>query len=184
MRLFRVDQKDLSVTAGLRGRFILNFPSADGDPRPVWQIPEVRAFARALFEALPHFPYYLNLRPELGSFMLFFGCLADPEAFHPAESDHQLPEKWRRISEIVEENRAFRRRQGLAVPSYEESWTYLDVMHPSVVEAVAVSIAAVVALHQSLGEGPEIFLEQLLAPYPQEIRDTIIGSVAETGVGD
>jgi hypothetical protein len=43
--------------------------------------PAVRAFVAAMFAACPAFPYVLDMSPERDQFLLFFGCLASPDAF-------------------------------------------------------------------------------------------------------
>lgn len=179
-RLCRVNPadptKDLTGVSALRGRCLLAFPSLDKDPRPVWQVPEARTFVRKLFEAMPYFPYYLNLMPESGSFMLFFGCLADLKAFLPVGEGDQNPKGLQRILEIIRGERRLKRLQGLATPA-EESVAYLNVLHPSVVEAVSTSLVAVTELCRSLGEDPRGVQEQLLAPYAPEVRKAVLACV-------
>lgn len=174
LRIFRVDETtDPQVMAGLRGRCLLMFP-VDQDPRPVWEIPEVRTFVGRLFEAMPYFPYFLDLTPESGSFMLFFGCLADQEAFQPAADGDRGSEDMQRIFEIIKEQRREKRLQGLATPKDDPGLVYINVMHPSVIETVSVAVGAVAAICSQLGENPRGVLEQLLAPYSPEIREAVL----------
>jgi hypothetical protein len=67
-----------SRLASLGGRLYLTFPVPVSDPRHVWQVPEVRAYVRAVADAMPYFPYYLAPDPRLGMFEVYFGSLVDP----------------------------------------------------------------------------------------------------------
>lgn len=73
------DDDSLDRLASLGGRLYLTFPVPVSDPRHVWQVPEVRAYVRALADAMPYFPYYLAPDPRLGMFEVYFGSLIDPE---------------------------------------------------------------------------------------------------------
>jgi hypothetical protein len=82
IRQFSVDQAkraDWPALAKLRGRCFLTFETR-GDPREVWQVPEVRHFVAGLHAALPYFPYYLHPAPKMGFFLVYFGSMADDEA--------------------------------------------------------------------------------------------------------
>jgi hypothetical protein len=68
-----------SRLASQGGRLYLSFPVPVSDPRHVWQVPEVRAFVRAIADAMPYFPYYLATDARLGMFEVYFGSLVDPE---------------------------------------------------------------------------------------------------------
>lgn len=161
----------------MRGRCLLTFP-LDADPRAVWEIPEARAYVRALFEAMPYFPYYLHPDPAAGTFLLFFGCLADPEALHLAPEDQEETGEERRIREIWEERVELLRRQGIAVAEEESNWK-LDVMHPSVIDAVSLAIANLPGFCRALGDDPIPPVEGLLKPYPEEIRQEILATIRE-----
>jgi hypothetical protein len=80
---FSVDRRDPAnypTLIAARGRCFLTFEVPRDDPREVWQVPEVRRFVAGLARALPYFPYFLSLIPELGNFFIYFASLADPEA--------------------------------------------------------------------------------------------------------
>ncbi len=180
LRLFRVDRpENPAAVTGMRGRFLLAFP-VDDDPRPVWQIPAVREFIHKVFEAMPYFPYYLHFAEEYGSFMLFFGCLADADAFQPAGRKVQLSEGMRKTKQIVRNYREMKRRQGLAVAAGDPTGVMLiNVLHPSVLAPVAVAANAIRSLCQQLGEDPTQALDQLLIPYHPEMRKEIMDAVSE-----
>jgi hypothetical protein len=63
--------------ADLGGRLWVSFPIPDSDPRHVWQVPSVRAYVRALADAMPYFPYYLVADPRLRMFEIYFCSLVD-----------------------------------------------------------------------------------------------------------
>ena len=86
--------------ADLRGRIALTFP-LEGDDRPLWEIPEVRRFMAELFKVMPYFPYYLDPTPEIGAFVVFFGCLADPEAFEEGGFNATHPSVVERVSDVL-----------------------------------------------------------------------------------
>jgi len=65
----------------LWGNCMLVFTALDNDPRAVYTVPEARRYVAKLHKLMPHFPCYLNLRPEGGMFFVYFGCLADEESF-------------------------------------------------------------------------------------------------------
>lgn len=82
--------------AELGGRLYVTFPIPNSDPRHVWQVPSVRAYVRALADAMPYFPYYLAADPRLGMFEVYFCSLVDPRllengTFEPLHDDI-LPE--------------------------------------------------------------------------------------------
>jgi len=64
--------------ADLGGRIFLTFPIPLSDPRHVWEVPSVRAYVRALADAMPYFPFYLVTDPRFGMFEVYFGSLVDP----------------------------------------------------------------------------------------------------------
>ena len=84
----------------LWGMCILVFP-LDQDPRGVWEIPEARRFVANLHEAMPYFPAYLQFRQEFGMFMVYFGCLADPEAVDDGKLNLTHPSVTKRLSESL-----------------------------------------------------------------------------------
>lgn len=182
LRLFKAENQDsegLARLRQLRGRCLLAF-ALDEDPRPVWQIPEARAIVQKLFDALPYFPYFLDLRPQMGSFMLFFGCLADPkEAFEAAEPDVRLGdlnESWRSLEHYLDDLQDLRRRQGL--PEYPPTTAvYINTLHPSVAEPVARSAVAISGLCRVLGEDARPVLSDLLTPYPEPMREDILATI-------
>lgn len=61
----------------LRGLVALGFPSVDNDPRPNWQIAEVRKFIRKLDSGLPHFCYFLTSDVPFGFLRVYMYCLMD-----------------------------------------------------------------------------------------------------------
>jgi hypothetical protein len=69
----------ISRLRNLGGQLFITFPVPLSDPRHVWQVPEVRAYVRALADAMPYFPYYLATDQSLGMFEVYFGSLVDPE---------------------------------------------------------------------------------------------------------
>jgi len=79
LMVMRLDTMPPEVREKLIGNCIITFPAA-GDPRPVQHIPRVRAFVADLHRRLPYFPLFLNLDRARGMQMVYFGCLADPEA--------------------------------------------------------------------------------------------------------
>lgn len=81
-RLFSVegaDKKKLSELTLLLGKLTFTFP-VDDDPRVITKIPEVRKFIQKLHNEMPFFPIFLDFRPELSMFFMYFGCLADQSA--------------------------------------------------------------------------------------------------------
>jgi hypothetical protein len=65
--------------ANLWGRCVLTFP-LDDDPRHITRIPEARSYITSLHQAMPYFPCYLDFRPGFGMFIVYFGCMAEPDA--------------------------------------------------------------------------------------------------------
>jgi hypothetical protein len=68
------------------GSWVITFPYED-DERPAIVIPAVRRYIARVNDAVPHFPSYLDFTPELGMFWLYFGSLADLEAFDGQQLD-------------------------------------------------------------------------------------------------
>ncbi len=79
VKLLSLDTLAPHVREGMSGNCIVTFP-ADGDSRPVQLIPRIRAFVNKLQASVPHFPLFLDLDPEHGMWMIYFGCLADAGA--------------------------------------------------------------------------------------------------------
>jgi len=79
IKLLRLDALAPHVREQMFGNCIVTFP-VDGDPRPVQHIPPIRAFVNKLHSSIPHFPLFLDLDPNHGMWMVYFGCLADAEA--------------------------------------------------------------------------------------------------------
>lgn len=77
--LFSLDTLAPHVREGMAGNCIVTFP-ADGDSRPVQLIPRIRAYVNKLQASVPHFPLFLDLDPQHGMWMMYFGCLADAGA--------------------------------------------------------------------------------------------------------
>jgi hypothetical protein len=103
VRILGVDEKSPELIAQLPelwGMCILVFP-LDKDPRGVWDIPEARRFIANLHEAMPYFPAYLHFRQEFGMFMVYFGCLADPDALTGGNLDLNHRSVTRRLSESL-----------------------------------------------------------------------------------
>lgn len=73
--------KNLDADARKRmfGNCLLSFP-AHGDPRPVQHIERIRIYIADLHRRVPYFPIFLTLKPAAEMWMMYFGCLADPEA--------------------------------------------------------------------------------------------------------
>jgi hypothetical protein len=61
----------------LGGRLFVTFPIPLSDPRQVWEVPEVRAYVRAIAAAMPYFPFYLAPEPSFAMFEVYFGSLVD-----------------------------------------------------------------------------------------------------------
>jgi hypothetical protein len=81
------DGDSVARLAGLGGRVILTFPIPAADPRAVWEVPSVRAYVRALADAMPYFPFYLLTDPRFGMFEVYFGSLVDPEQLEAGTFD-------------------------------------------------------------------------------------------------
>ena len=79
VKLLSLDTLAPHVREGMFGNCIVTFP-ADGDSRPVQLIPSIRAFVNKLQASVPHFPLFLDLDPQYGMWMIYFGCLADAAA--------------------------------------------------------------------------------------------------------
>lgn len=158
----------------MRGRCLVTFP-LDADPRSVWQIPEARAYVRALFEAMPYFPYYLHPDPAAGAFLLFFGCLADPEAMLPGPAQEET-EAARRIREYAEKRVELLRRQGKAIAEEEDNW-HLNILHPSVIDAVSTAVAHLPGFCRALGDDPAPAIQGVLMPYPEALRQKILSTL-------
>lgn len=79
VKLLSLDTLAPHVREGMAGNCIVTFP-ADGDSRPVQLIPRIRAFVNKLQASAPHFPLFLDLDPQHGMWMMYFGCLADAKA--------------------------------------------------------------------------------------------------------
>lgn len=156
----------------MRGRCHLTFPLS-ADPRAVWEIPEARAYVRALFEEMPYFPYYLETDPVAGTYMVFFGCLADPEALRltPAEAEETPDEK--KLFELWQEAVDLRRRQGKAVARDAVRWQ-LDPLHRSVLKPIIQAALGVAAFCAHLPDDPATVIEALLTPYPEMLRQQIL----------
>jgi len=139
VRLFaigRADAKSRTVLASLRGRCLLTFPVSAADPRAVWEVPEARRFVASLYEAMPYFPYYLFPASEAGMMLVFFGSMADPEAF-----------------------------QGSA---------NIDLMHPSVLDRLIPSLAAVARVGDQLGDDPLEVCRYMLSGCPPGFADWLL----------
>ena len=98
-----VEGKSRELTAKLAdlwGMCVLTFP-LDADPRDVWEIPEARRFVANLHKAMPYFPGYLHFRQELGMFMVYFGCLADADAFENRTIDLNHSSIRNRLAESI-----------------------------------------------------------------------------------
>ncbi len=156
----------------MRGRCHLTFPLS-ADPRAVWEIPEARAYVRALFSEMPYFPYYLETDPVAGTYMVFFGCLADPEALRlaPAETEETLDEK--KLFELWQEAVELRHRQGKAIARDAVRWQ-LDPLHTSVLKPIIQATLGVTAFCARLPDDPAPVIEALLAPYPETLRQQIL----------
>jgi len=59
------------------------------DPAPIWEHAGIRRFIRDLADAQPAFPVYLVPDPEAGMFVVWFGSLADTEAWQGRQLDVQ-----------------------------------------------------------------------------------------------
>lgn len=160
----------------MRGRCLLAFPSLDADSRAVWNVPEARAYVRALFEAMPYFPYYLHTHPAAGTFMLFFGCLADPEALSLASGKMKETADEKKVRKYLKRMLSLLRRQGKAAPGDETQWQF-NILHPSVTDAVAVAASHLPGFCRALGDDPAPVLQFLLAPYPETLRQQILSAL-------
>jgi hypothetical protein len=61
------------------GNCLVTFP-AHGDERPVQHIPRIRTFVSDLHRRVPHFALFLNFDPKHCMHLVYYGCLAAPEA--------------------------------------------------------------------------------------------------------
>jgi len=61
------------------------------DPAPIWEHAGARRFTRDLADAQPAFPIYLVPDPEAGMFVVWFGSLADSEAWQGRQLDVHHP---------------------------------------------------------------------------------------------
>lgn len=77
VRVFSQASQTPAKAKALRGLVFLGFPSVESDPRPNWQIPEVRQFIRKLDGEMPHFPYFLTGNPPFGFLRPYIYCLLD-----------------------------------------------------------------------------------------------------------
>lgn len=75
----RADAAQRARLASLRGRCVLSFDLPD-DGRYVWESADVRRFVARLHEALPYFPYFLIPAADAKQLLIYYGCLADPDA--------------------------------------------------------------------------------------------------------
>jgi glutathione S-transferase len=94
IRVLGVEGKDLnaktarhlaSLFAGLgakpaqarevRGRFVLSFPDYESDRRPMYAIPEIREFVRALDAECPYAAYFLHGDPTIMHIQFYLLCL-------------------------------------------------------------------------------------------------------------
>jgi hypothetical protein len=179
VRFFSVDRQsteDRPSLKKLRGRFLLVFPSLDEEVRQVWEIPRARAYVRKLFDELPYFPYYLDLRPDFYSLHLFFGCLADGEAMVPLAEEELHSEQLRTLMREVQKVHDLRTRAGLSA-AREETTLALDLMHPSVVRPMAVSMLCVRWLCVNIGDDVDFALRDLLKDLPADLAEQVVGRV-------
>lgn len=77
--LFRLKNLNADLRKRMFGNCLLSFP-AHGDPRPVQHIERIRAYIGDLHRRVPYFPIFLTLDPAARMWMMYFGCLADPQA--------------------------------------------------------------------------------------------------------
>jgi len=87
------------VAAGFQGGISMSFHGYDMDPRPLWEIPEVRSFVRQLDDAFPHWLYFANF--DLPWFPTIWLCLlpafltpAQKASAFPAGVDELLRTRW------------------------------------------------------------------------------------------
>jgi hypothetical protein len=73
----RTTPQDRQILRDLRGRCVITFPIPASDPREVWEIAEVRAYMRALHQAMPYLPYYLFAHEKYNDFTTLLLCLAE-----------------------------------------------------------------------------------------------------------
>lgn len=73
----RAEREQISRLPELRSSFLIMFPSLDADDRHNYLIPEVRCFIRKLYDAIPHFFYYLHPEPALGAVGMHTLCLLE-----------------------------------------------------------------------------------------------------------
>ena len=64
------------LAKSFRGRLSMSFQGYDGDPRPLWEISEVRRFVRELDDAFPYWLYFANF--DLPWFPTIWLCLLPP----------------------------------------------------------------------------------------------------------
>ena len=94
------DVEEVRKLSTLWGMCRLRFDLPADDPL-IWKIPEVRRLIANLHEAMPYFPCYLNFRRELLMFAVYFGTLADPEAFSDGNLNLQHESVFDRVMESI-----------------------------------------------------------------------------------
>ena len=89
VRFFSVENMESDTLQNVLGRCMIAFP-VDDDPRPIWEIPEVRSFMQKLHNDLPYFPMYLDFDPRLQQHLTYYGCLADSSAMEKVDGGVRL----------------------------------------------------------------------------------------------
>lgn len=116
VKVFSFTAQTRATLERLIGQVVLEFP-LDHDPRPLWEIPEVRRFMLDLHRRLPYFPMYLNPDPRVRTFMVYFGPISEPGAVRTtgdtAEIDLAHPSVLVRVWESLAATRALCAEHGL-----------------------------------------------------------------------
>jgi hypothetical protein len=73
--------EELAAVAACCGRCFMTFPVPAADPDPVWKVPEVRAYVQGLERTVPYLPMFFTPDSDHSMFSIWFGSLAEPEAF-------------------------------------------------------------------------------------------------------
>ncbi|MFD5861963.1 hypothetical protein [Streptomyces chartreusis] len=96
----RIPPEKRQQTVGIWGCCVLDFPTARMGTSP--RDANVRRFVRVLHSRLPSFPMYLEFTDSMGMFFLWFGALADSDAWvGAAQLDISHPSVVLRVGEAV-----------------------------------------------------------------------------------
>jgi len=166
----------------LRGRLVLGFPSFDADPRPNYQIPEIRAFMRALDAGVPHAPYFFVQDPSLGFIQLYLLALTDgvadgSGAIMPADYLATLTAKARTIREFC--HRIFDEPEDTVEGLVLSLPTAIAMQIPKLRKEVLRAMRPVLeALRKDLASGGEAVAAGVTSEQAKAFRDGILDRAA------